>query len=128
MADNERWVFGVAGNVVQSHTDKDGNVFYGTKSFTPGTKVYLDGKYWDESCEEITVVGLNRFGRFVLDSVSVDMLENVRTTRIYHSRVLNILDHDEWMEGHAWWGDTVADRKGTQNFVKKWNEMKNKTK
>ena len=77
------WRFGVVGNIVGEHTDSEGNVYYGTKTFTPGTKVYLDGKYWSEEWDTISVIGRNRFGRIVCDRVDVDIIENVRCQRIY---------------------------------------------
>ena len=33
------WRFGVVGNIVSEHTDENGNVYYGSKAFTPGTKI-----------------------------------------------------------------------------------------
>ena len=41
--EEKKWRFGVVGNIVSEHTDENGNVYYGTKAFTPSTKVYIDG-------------------------------------------------------------------------------------
>ena len=30
------WKFGVVGNIISEHTDENGNVYYGSKAFTPG--------------------------------------------------------------------------------------------
>ena len=119
------WRFGVVGNIVGEHTDSEGNVYYGTKTFTPGTKVYLDGKYWSEEWDTISVIGRNRFGRIVCDRVDVDIIENVRCQRIYKPQVLEIIHHLDIMEGWDWWGRSVADRKGTEKFVKDWINRKN---
>ncbi|MBQ9785661.1 MAG: hypothetical protein IJW29_09825 [Clostridia bacterium] len=118
--EEKKWRFGAVGNIKESHVGEDGTVYYGTKAFTPGTKVYLDGKFWAEGLQSISVIGLNRFGRFVLEKVPVDLIENVRATRIYKPCVLAMIDHVEVFEGWIWWGRTAADRKATEQFAKVW--------
>ncbi len=125
MADSANWRFGVAGNIVGKHTDTDGNVYYGTKAFTPGTKVYLDGKCWSNNRDDISVIGRNRFGRTVVECVNVNLIENVRTQRIFNPQVLDILSHLEAMDGWAWWGKKSCDRKETKQFVKDWESIRN---
>lgn len=114
------WRFGVVGNIVHSHKDENGELRYGTKAFKPGTKVYLGGKYWDDTNPNIGVIGLNRFGRTVEESVPVELVENVRTQRIYNPKVIAIMDHLEVMDGWEWWKRTAADRKDTERFVSVW--------
>ena len=41
---SNNWRFGVVGNIVKQHLDNEGIIRYGTKAFTGGTKVYIDGK------------------------------------------------------------------------------------
>ena len=120
------WIFGVVGNIVKTHSGEDGVVYYGTKAFTGGTKVYLNGKYWDSRCENIAVIGRNRFGRTVFERVPIELIENVRVQRIYKPHVLEIIDYLRWMEGLEWWERTAADRRDTERFVKEWNERNNK--
>ena len=120
------WIFGVVGNIVKTHSGEDGVVYYGAKAFTGGTKVYLNGKYWDSRCENIAVIGRNRFGRTVFERVPIELIENVRVQRIYKPHVLEIIDYLRWMEGLEWWERTAADRKDTERFVKEWNERNNK--
>ena len=126
MAEEVNWIFGVVGNIVKTHSGEDGVVYYGTKAFTGGTKVYLNGKYWDSQCENIAVIGRNRFGRTVFERVPIELIENVRVQRIYKPHVLEIIDYLRWMEGLEWWERTAADRKDTERFVKEWNERNNK--
>lgn len=120
-----KWRFGVVGNIVGKHTGEDGNTYYGTKAFKPGTKVYIDGKYWNRELTSVSVIGLNRFGRLVLDHVPIYLIENYRTQRIYKPHVLKIIDYITTFEGWDWWGRTTADRKGTESFVKAVGQMKN---
>ena len=122
--DEAKWRFGVVGNIVSEHTDDDGNVYYGTKAFTPGTKVYINGKFWDPENPNIAVIGRNRFGRVVLETVPINLIESIRTQRIYKPHVLEIIDHLRVMDGWEWWERTAADRKDTENFVKEVNSKR----
>lgn len=116
--EESKWRFGVVGNIISEHTDDSGNVYYGTKAFTSGTKVYIDGKHWDHTRTDICVIGRNRFGRMVLESIPIHLIENIRTQRIYKPHVLEMIDHLRVMEGWEWWGRTAADRKESEKFVK----------
>ena len=120
----KEWRFGVVGNITKSHLDEDGQLRYGTKAFTPGTKVFLGGKYWDSSRDVIGVIGQNRFGRMITEAVPVELIENVRTQIIRHPQVLDIIDYEESMEGWDWWQRTAADKKETQQFVNDWVSRK----
>lgn len=119
------WRFGVVANISHSHLDENGELRYGTKAFTPGTKVYLGGKDWDSTNFSIGVIGQNRFGRFVVESIPVGLLERVRAQRIYKPTVLKIMDYLAAMDGWEWWKRTAADRKETERFVKEWNNKTN---
>lgn len=122
IAKRQDWRFGVVANITHSHTDENNELRYGTKAFTPGTKVYLGGKYWDKENPQIGVIGMNRFGKTVVESVSVSLIENVRTQRIYKPKVLAIISHLETMDGWEWWQRTVADRKDAERFAKEWGK------
>lgn len=117
------WRFGVVANITEYHIADDGKAYRGTKPFTPGTKVYLGGKGWDDKKEFIGVIGRNRFGRIALEWIPVNCIENVRTGRIYNPRILSIIDYEENLEGWEWWGKTSSDRKETKEFVAIINEI-----
>lgn len=118
--ENPIWRFGVVANITEYHIGDDGKKYRGTKPFTPGTKVYLGGKNWNKTSNSIGVIGLNRFKRTVVEWISVDCLENIRTQRIYRPHVLEIIRHEEHSEGWEWWSRTASDRKETEEFVKNW--------
>ena len=118
---NNNWRFCVVGNVIAQHTDETGTVLYGTKAFSGGTKVYIDDKTWGLNEGKISVIGLNRFGRYTIESVPVDLIENVRTQRVFKPKVLEIMHHLEIMDGWPWRGRTAEDRKAVKAFVKNWN-------
>ena len=70
------------------------------------------------------MIGRNRFGRVVLESVPINLIENIRTQRIYKPHVLEIIDYLRVMEGWEWWERTAADRKDAENFVKEVNSKR----
>ena len=113
-----QWRFGVVGNIVEKHTDNDGNTYYGTKAFKPKTKVYINGKKWNSERKEIGVIGRNRFGKTVSEIISIDLIENIRTQRIYKPHILEMMKYLSDIEGWDWWGKTACDRKDTERFVK----------
>lgn len=127
MEDNKEWRFAVAANIVHSHLGEDGKVYYGTKAFTPGTKVYLNGKEWNNKSCDISVIGLDRFHHFVFEIVPISLLENIRTKRIYNPVVLRIMNKLEYMDGFEFWSNTHEDEKDTIRFVNEWINMRNKS-
>ncbi len=115
--DNSNWRFGVVANITEYHIGSDGKEYRGTKAFTPGTKVCLAGKGWDCEHNDISVIGRNRFGRIVFESVPVCCLENIRTQRIFKPHVLEITDYLETVDGWHWWGRTSEDKKEAEDFA-----------
>ena len=84
----KEWKYCVVGNIVHERIDKDVILRYGTAQFTGGTKVYLCGKYWNDKCDEIRVIGLNRRNKYEASDVPVSAIENVRCARVYKPKVL----------------------------------------
>ena len=72
----------------------------------------------------VCVIGQNRFGRYVIESVSLDLIENIRTSRVFKPKVLKIMDYEEAIEGWHWWGRTSKDRREAKEFVKIMAEQK----
>ena len=118
---NNNWRFCVVGNIKAQHTDETGKVLYGTKAFSGGTKVYIDDKTCGLNDGRISVIGLNRFGRYTTESVPVNLIENVRIQRVFKPKVLEIMNYLEAMDGWPWRGRTAEDRKAVKTFVEKWN-------
>lgn len=121
---NINWRFCAVGNIVHEHLGEDGNLYCGTKVFSGGTKVYIDGKNWaNYERSEIAVIGLNRFKRYQIASVKPELIENVRFQVVFKPVVLRILDYEESTEGWCWWGRTANDKREAKEFVRKWNEL-----
>ena len=119
------WKYAVAGNIKKSHIDENGILRYGTSAFKGNTKVYLCGRLLDERLpnenrKEISVLGLCRGRRYYVDSVPIDLIENVRLTRVYKPTVLKIMSDWEFADG--WWGNTQEECDDALAFVKRWNE------
>lgn len=89
------WKYAAAGNIKKSHLDENGIERYGTLTFTGNTKVYLCGKIWNNERKEIAVLGLCRGKRYYVDRVPVDLIENVRMTKVYTPKVLEIMSNWE---------------------------------
>ena len=119
------WKYAVAGNIKKSHIDENGILRYGTSAFKGNTKVYLCGRLLDERLlnenrKEISVLGLCRGRRYYVDSVPIDLIENVRLTRVYKPTGLKIMSDWEFADG--WWGNTQEECDEALAFVKRWNE------
>ena len=123
MNTNIDWRFCAVGNIKTQHTDENGKILYGTKAFSGGTKVYIDDKTQGLNDGCVSVIGLNRFGRYAVECIPLDLIENVRLQRIYKPTVLKIMDHLEYLDGWVWRGRTVADRKEITAFVKMCNSI-----
>ena len=102
--ENKDWRFGVVANITEYHIGEDGNVYRGTKPFTPGS-------------DSIGVIGRNRFGRIVVEWIPVNCLENIRAQRIFKPSILKIISYEEIAEGWEWWGRTSSDRRATKEFA-----------
>ena len=103
--------------------DENGKVLYGTRAFVGGTKVYIDDKTWGLNEGYVSVIGLNRFKRYAVESIPVDSIVNVRLQRIYKPTVIEIMNYLEISDGWVWRGRTVADRKEISDFVRMWNNL-----
>lgn len=112
------WKFCVVGNIVKTHFDENGVLRYGTSAFPGGTKVYLEGRFWDKTRPTIAVVGLGRSKKYEVSHVSPNLIENVRCARAFHPAVLSYMNNWEFWD--CWWGRTKADKKDTERFVKYW--------
>ena len=119
------WRYAVAGNIKKTRIDENGILRYGTAAFKGNTKVYLCGRLWDERLPdenktEISVLGLSRGGRYYVDSVSISLIENLRITRVYTPKVLEIMSDIEFYE--YWWGNTQEERDDASSFLKRLKE------
>lgn len=127
MNENNNWRFCAVGNIVARHLGEDGQVYYGTRKFSSGTKVYIDDKTWRLNAGKITLIGLNRFGHYEIDSVDVDLIENIRLQRVFKPTVLNIMEHLECLDGWQWRGRTSQDKKEINMFIETWKNCIEKT-
>ena len=122
MDSNNVWRFCAVGNITAQHEGEDRQVFFGTKKFSGGTKVYIYDKTWGLNEGKITVMGRSRFGRYAIESVDVNLIENVRLQRVFKPAVLELMDRLEAMEGCIWRGRTAKDRKEVKAFVEMWKK------
>ena len=114
------WRYAVAGNIKKTRIDENGILRYGTAAFKGNTKVYICGRLWDERLPnenktEIAVLGLSRGGRWYVDSVPIKLIENLRITRVYTPKVLDMMSDFEYCDG--WWGNTQEERDNASAFL-----------
>ena len=119
------WRYAVAGNIKKTRIDENGVLRYGTAAFKGNTKVYLCGRLWDERLPDenkthISVVGLSRGRRYYVDYVPIELIENLRLTRVYRPQVLGIMSNFEFYE--CWWGNTQEERNDASAFLKRLKE------
>ena len=57
---NNKWRFCVVGNIIGEHIGEDGNVYFGTKAFKKGTKVYINEKFYAEGQNDVWVIDGDR--------------------------------------------------------------------
>lgn len=119
---SNQWRYAVVGNIKKTRIDENGILRYGTAAFKGNTKVYLCGRLWDERLPdenktEISVLGLSRAGRYYFDRVPINLLENLRITRVYKPAVLELMSNFEYCEG--WWGNTQKERDDASAFLKR---------
>lgn len=115
------WRFCAVGNIVKEHVDEDGTVFYGTKAFPGGTKVYLDDRTYGVNEGMVNVIGLNRFKKYALENIPDTFIEHVRMKRVYKPTILKIMDHLESVDGWMWRKRTAEDKRAVKAFVQAWN-------
>ncbi len=114
MDNTKEWRFCIVANVKKTHIDENGILRYGSKAFPGGSKVFLSGKNWDPDSDNIAAIGRNRHGRYAIERLPISIIENVRLQRIFRPGVIELMDHEEMMEGWPWWKRTAVDRKEAQ--------------
>lgn len=119
------WRYAVAGNIKKTHLYENGILRYGTLVFKGNTKVYLCGRLWDERLPEknkthIAVLGLTRARRYYVDMVPIELIENLRITRVYTPKVLEIMSDCEFEQ--CWWGNTQEERDDASAFLRRFKE------
>lgn len=119
------WRYAVAGNIKKTRIDENGVLRYGTAAFKGNTKVYLSGRLWnerlpDEDKIEIRVLGFSRGRKYYVDSVPIELIENLRITRVYTPKVLDVMSDFEFCE--CWWGNSQEERNDASAFLKRLKE------
>ena len=122
------WRWAVAGNIKKTRIDENGILRYGTSAFKGNAKVYLSGHAWDERLPgektEIAVLGLGRNGVYQFQNVPIELIENLRVTKVYTPTIVKMMGHYEYW--YCWWGNTQEDRDDASAFLKRFKEKYHK--
>ena len=126
IAENTKWKFCAVGNIVRTRVDENGKEWHGTAAYRPGAKVYLAGRFWDSEHKTIDVIGLTRKNKYQANTVPVEAIENVRASRVYTPKVLDIMGNYEFYD--CWWHNDFSHKKEIKAFIEKWNECEKERK
>ncbi len=86
--------------------------YQGTRSFSPGTRVYLGEAYWGMGGQNIHVVGLRRVSRqFINCAVHIGTIEALRVTSLYSPKLLRML--------HKLRGQVFEDEAGAEAYLQR---------
>ena len=118
--ENAKWKFCAAGNIVKTRVDENGREWHGTAAYRPGAKVYLAGRLWRPERDTIDVVGLTRKNKYQVNTVPINVVENVRASRVYTPQVLDIMEDFEFYD--CWWHNDFSHKKEVKAFIKRWND------
>ena len=123
MSEKKPWKYCVVGNIVRERIDENGVFRRGTVAFKGGARVYIEGKNYDYDYvrDGITVLGLNRYRRYVYEFVPKDLIENVRFARTYKPIIMDMMYEYEGHDG--WWGDSDEDGLDAKQFAINWPEF-----
>lgn len=121
MNDSKPWKYCVVGNIVKERIDENGVLRHGTAAFRGGTRVYLEGKNYDCSREDITVLGVNRHRHLAYEYIPRDQIENIRFTRIYRPNIMEMMYEYEGRDG--WWNNTDEDGLDAKQFAANWPKI-----
>lgn len=108
MNENKACRFCAVGNIKKQHVENE-EVLYGTIAFVGGAKVCICDATLGLNDGLISVVGLNRFRRYAVESVPIDLIENLRLQRIFKLGVLEVMDGLTATDGWIWRGKTAED-------------------
>ena len=117
------WRFGIVGNIKAQHLGESGEILYGTKCFSGGTKVYISDITLDMEDRTISVLGRNRYGHYVTERIPLELIENVRVKRIFTPKVIEIMNYLKLIDGWEWRGRTGEDRRAVKEFVRTWDKL-----
>lgn len=109
------WCWCLVGNIVQQHEyGEEHEIRYGTKQFSPNSKVYLAPVQWGDGYENVVVIGLPRHGLKVVEIVMKSKyIENYRMKKVYKPAILKRI----CSSSHWWWGDTEEDRRDIIEYL-----------
>ncbi|MCR5621129.1 MAG: hypothetical protein K6G18_04670 [Treponema sp.] len=103
------WRWGLVGNIIGEHEfGENRDIYYGTKHFSSGTKVYCAPAQWGDGYENIVVIGKPRHSfKYIEIVMSSNMIENFRLQKVYKPAVLKkMADENSW----GFWGNTDEDK------------------
>lgn len=112
----------VIGNIVKKRIDEKGETKYGVAVFPGGRKVYISRNLENN---EVVVMGLNRFkSRYSLEWVPLDCIENIRPSRTFKPRVIELSFDYEGEYQSLWFRYKAEDKIAVEEYARILNRLK----
>ena len=122
--ENEKveWRWCLVGNIVDKRIyGEDHEIRYGTKHFSPGTKVYVAPHQWGDGGENRVVLGNPRNKKGYIECViRRDYLCNLRIKKVYSPLLLKRMSESKY---DWWWDFDEKDQEWTKKMADEINEM-----
>ena len=101
---NIDWRWCLVGNIVEKHEfGEQHEIRYGTKHFSPGTKVFINLVYGGFGHDKIQVIGIPRHKRNYIEvAIPRAYVENFRIQKVFKPSVIKRMSNSKW----RWWGNT----------------------
>ena len=114
------WRYCLVGNIVDRRLyGENHEIRYGTKNFSPGTKVYVSYPHWGDGGEYRVVIGLPKNRKKLIECIiRREFICNWRLKKIYPSSVLDKMDNSEY----SWWGNDEETKEWILDSAKWLNE------
>ena len=114
------WRYCLVGNIVKQHSfGENKNIVFGTKSFSAGTKVYINYAQWGDGLERVVVIGKPRHTRKLKQMIiPLGYIEKFRCQKVFSPAVLTLINCSEY----TWWGNTEDAKKVASSLAESINE------
>lgn len=114
------WRWCLVGNIADKRIyGEDHEIQYGTKHFSPGTKVYIAPHQWGDGGENLVVLGVPKNKKGLIECViRSDYICNFRLKKIYPSAVLKRMNESKYY----WWGNDDEWRDCIVNYAEQANK------
>ncbi len=99
LEDDSEFIWCLVGNIKGFNIyGEDKQTRFGTKYFSPGTKLYCFSTWWDECFDKMQVIGLDKRKKKLISlAMNRDQITNFRIKKIYNKKIIKLIsDRKGW--------------------------------